>query len=293
MTTHVAATLLKKHPHFNLLLPVDSVLEQLVGVQIISRVVCHEWPLSCVERIEFAGGPLKYCKTTRPPSREIDVYSSLQSEILVPHHVVRHDPDGSILLLDSFSGSPLTREVVESAGAPKYFGRIREKLSTLSGERPVFLDLSSVDRVREQFGIMLERLYRLFGSTSDAPISIELLQVATDTAKSPAVERSIIDDPVYSNGDLSADNILVMGDDTRIIDWQFPRLASLSVEMVNLYMSLGMNPRTILPDAAIAASLLLKVRWFAECAELWVPDGGYQELISQLLGQIAAMELEG
>lgn len=291
MASDTVEPVLIKHPHFDLMLPADQMLERLVGCAIKERRACHEWPLSCVERVEFEGGLCRYCKSMRLPTMEVEAYCALQSPVLVPHRVVLNDGNHSILLLDSYPGTRLTREVVESVGINEFFSRLREALGTITGPRPVFLDLSTVDKVRGHMSVMLERLYRLFGAESNWTIPKELLRIASVVATTRAVEESFVDDAVYSNGDLSADNILMCGDDIRIIDWQFPRIASYQVEMVNLCTSLSIDPRTTLSKAAIAAGLLCKIRWFAECTDLWIYNGGYDVFITGLLTQIAQLDV--
>lgn len=280
-----------KHPYFDLLLPTKETLEQCVGARVQDRKVFHEWPLSCVERVVFEGGIEKYCKTMRPPSMEIDAYAALTSPLLVPHIVVAHSEPCSTLLLDSFAGQCLTSDVVEKAGLFAFIDSLRDRLKSISANGPVFVDLSSVQKVRENMTIMMERLHRRFGVGATPEIDPVLLGLAEDCSMDAKVIDAFLDDAVYSNGDLSAGNILVRNDDIRVIDWQFPRIASLKVEAVNLCTTLGIDPRAILSDSIIAAGLLCKVRWLAECADVWLPLGSYHNEITTLLRQIATLEM--
>jgi hypothetical protein len=265
------------------MLPSDQTLERHVRASVMSRSVCHEWPLSCVERIVFDGGQEKYCKTTRAPSREIAAYRSLQSPLLVRAMIIAESEDSSTILLDGFPGKRLTKEFVERDGLSNFICALKRGLSNMQGVGPVFVDLSTVEKANTEMRKMLDRLRRRFGEGAPRRIDSDLLQIAELCATSPQVQASFVQDAIYSNGDLSADNILVSDNEMRIIDWQFPRLASFDVECVNLFISLGLDPRGILPDSVVAAALLCKIRWLAECADVWLTGCDYQEEISSLL----------
>jgi hypothetical protein len=291
MSTRTTNLEFTKHPHFDLMLPSDDSLSSHVGAAVVQREVCHEWPLSCVERVTFAGNIEKYCKTIRPPSLEIEAYMALESPLLVPFSVVAQSESSSTLLLDSFHGKPLSRKLLETEGIPSVINLLREQLSSISGNGPVFIDLSTVDNVREHFAVMVERLDRLFGGVRRPGIEPNLLAIARDSCMSDAVQRAFVEDVVYSNGDLSSDNILVLDGEMRILDWQFPRRTSLRVESVNLLSTAEIDPRGFFPDPVVAASLLCTVRWFAECADVWFVVGDYSGLISALLRQIERLQL--
>ena len=275
-----------KHPHFDLTLPSDELLFTCVGARVMSRKVCHEWPLSCVERVVFEGEIQKYCKTTRPPSMEIEAYAALTSPMLVPHVVVSQTGPCSTILLDAFLGQRLSREFVEGVSFGPFVEYLRSQLAAISGKRPVFVDFSTLDNVHRHLTEMVERLHRRFGKGMTPGIDPTLLQLVEECIYSQSVGEAFIQDAVYSNGDLSADNVLVYGHDVRVIDWQFPRVASLNVELVNLYTSVGIDPRSRLSRAEVAAGLLCKVRWLAECADEWLTNCSYYDEITGLITQV-------
>lgn len=280
-----------KHPHFDLMLPSNETLESHVRSSITKRSICHEWPLSCVERIVFEGGQKKYCKTTRAPSREIAAYRSLRSPLLVPVTIIAESENSGVMLLDAFAGGPLTKGSLENGGLASFIGTLKKRLASLDGVGPVFVDLSSVEKVSTVMGEMVARLERRFGAQSSQRIEPELLELAERCAFNPQVQASFTHDLIYSNGDLSADNILVKDGEMRIIDWQFPRIASFDLECVNLCTSLGLDPRGLFPDSVVAASLLCKIRWFAECADVWLPGCDYQGEIVSLIRNLKSLTL--
>ena len=250
----------KKHPHFDLMLPSNETLQEYVGAAVIERSVRHEWPLSCVELVIFDGGVKKYCKTLRPPSMEIAAYRSLKSPLLVQALLIAESADSGALLLDSFDGKHLTKEVVRQNGFVTFVDSLKEQVSTIQGVGPAFVDFSTVDKVKNKMSEMLDRVRRRFGPNAPGKIDSGLIELAERCVASREVQDSFIEDAIYTNGDLSAANILVSDDDLRIIDWQFPRIASFKVECVNLCTSLGIEPREIFKDAVVAAAVLCKVR---------------------------------
>lgn len=275
-----------KHPHFDLMLPSSEMLLRCVGAPVLERNICHEWPLSCVERVVFDGGLEKYCKSTRPPSMELEVYASLSSPILVPYQFIGHHGVCSSFLLDAFPGKRLSRELVEAFGFSAFIDDLRGKLKAVSGEQPVFVDFSTSDNVRNNLSVMGERLHRRFGQRDQRGIDTSLLQLAEKCISSKLIHDAFMQDVTYSNGDLSADNILAFERELRVVDWQFPRVASLNVELVNLYDSLGIDPLLRLTKAEVVAGLLCKVRWLAECADVWLTACDYRSEISALLARI-------
>jgi hypothetical protein len=182
-------------------------------------------------------------------------------------------------------------EIITQLGFEVVLRQLEEKLSTLVGTPPVFVDLSLLDNVRANMSAMIGRLERLYGAGAPYPIDRTLLDVGITLARARAVEDALIEEARYSNGDLSAANILIGDDQMRIIDWQFPRIASLRVEAVNLLESLGINPRVHLRDEDIAASILCKIRWLTECAEVWFSSYGYCDEVTGLLSSLGALEL--
>jgi hypothetical protein len=291
MQANFAEPLFNKHPHFDLMLPSNQMLERHVQARVTTRLVCHEWPLSCVERVVFDGGMEKYCKTMRAPSREIEAYRSLQSPLLVRAIILAESEDSSAILLDCFSGSRLTKNALEREGLSNFLDSLKRGLSEIQGVGPVFVDLSTIEKVTIQMNEMLDRLRRRFGGEAPRRIDSDLLQVAERCATNPLVQAAFIQDAIYTNGDLSADNILLSDNEMRVIDWQFPRIASFDVECVNLFTSLGLDPRERLPDSVIAAALLCKIRWLAECADVWLTGCDYQEEIESLLGALRSPNL--
>jgi hypothetical protein len=292
MTNNSASSPFKKHPYFDLMLPSNEMLEKHVGAAVIERSVRHEWPLSCVERIVFGGGVEKYCKTMRAPSMEIAAYSTLHSPLLVRAMVLAESSDSGVLLLDSFAGSHLTKEVVEQDGLARFIDSLRHHLANIQGDGPVFVDLSTVDKIQTKMNEMLERLRRRFGQNVPSQIDPELIDLAERCVASREVQESFVQDAIYTNGDLSAANILVSANEMRVIDWQFPRVASFKVEGVNLCTSLGIEPRDIFQDSVVAAAILCKVRWFAECADVWLQWCDYKEEISALLGVLGDLRVK-
>jgi hypothetical protein len=139
---------------------------------------------------------------------------------------------------------------------------------------------------------MLERLRRRLGPNAPSQIDPELVDLAEQCVASREVQESFIQDAIYTNGDLSAANILVSANEMRVIDWQFPRVASFKVECVNLCTSLGIEPREIFQDSVVSAAILCKVRWFAECADVWLQWCDYKEEISALLGVLGDLRVK-
>lgn len=151
MVSKFAEPPFNKHPHFDLMLPSNQVLERYVQAPVTTRSVCHEWSLSCVERVVFEGGLEKYCKTMRVPSREIAAYRFLQSPLLVRAMVIAESGGSSAILLDGFAGTRVTKEVVGRKGFSHFIHALKDGLSTIQGVGPLFVDLSTVDQITTEW----------------------------------------------------------------------------------------------------------------------------------------------
>jgi aminoglycoside phosphotransferase (APT) family kinase protein len=88
--------------------------------------------------------------------------------------------------------------------------------------------------------------------------------------------------------DLSGDNLFVLPDGYRVIDWQRPILGPPGVDLASLMASLGFDPVRHAGEGAVRAWLLLNVDWLAQCAARWFPDGTptYDEQIVRLAARL-------
>jgi thiamine kinase-like enzyme len=89
----------------------------------------------------------------------------------------------------------------------------------------------------------------------------------------------------FVHNDLSRDNIFVMPDGYRIIDWQRPILGPKELDLAALLTSLKRETRGFVEESIVWIMYLLQIEWFTECAVRWFPEGrdSYDSSIHRLI----------
>jgi thiamine kinase-like enzyme len=92
----------------------------------------------------------------------------------------------------------------------------------------------------------------------------------------------------YVHNDLKIENILVVSDGIRVIDWQRPIWGPVALDEASLLLSLGIDPLRRLSPGVLQLRKLLSVAWSVECAQRWFPDGApaYDAAVASIAQQI-------
>ena len=87
--------------------------------------------------------------------------------------------------------------------------------------------------------------------------------------------------------DLHGDNVFLLPDGPRIIDWQRPIRGPLGLDLATLVESFGYDPRSRLAPGLTQVLGLLRIHWFTACAARWFPPGAetYDRQIVDLAGR--------
>jgi len=85
--------------------------------------------------------------------------------------------------------------------------------------------------------------------------------------------------------DLSSENIFVMPDGYRVIDWQRPVIGPKELDLAALLASLNREARRFVDPSIVWVMYLLRIGWFTECAVRWFPEGqdSYDKSIQRLI----------
>ena len=88
----------------------------------------------------------------------------------------------------------------------------------------------------------------------------------------------------FVHNDLSGDNIFVLPDGYRIIDWQRPILGPKELDLAILLDSLDRDALRFVDRGVIWIMYLLRIAWFTECAVRWFPEGrvSYDNAVARL-----------
>jgi thiamine kinase-like enzyme len=89
----------------------------------------------------------------------------------------------------------------------------------------------------------------------------------------------------YVHHDLGGDNLLVVPDGYRVIDWQRPILGPTDLDVATLLRSLDVDPVPHVGEGIVRMVDVLTVHWFTQAATRWFPAGtaDYDRQIAELI----------
>jgi thiamine kinase-like enzyme len=89
----------------------------------------------------------------------------------------------------------------------------------------------------------------------------------------------------FVHNDLRSDNIFVMPDGYRLIDWQRPVIGPKELDLAALLASLNRDARRFVDQSIVWIMYLLRIEWCTECAVRWFPEGqdSYDRSIHRLI----------
>ena len=94
-----------------------------------------------------------------------------------------------------------------------------------------------------------------------------------------------------THGDLTTENVFVLPDGLRVIDWQRPLLAPVGIDWVTFLHSAGLDPRRHAPPAVVQMRLLLLIHWLSEATRQWFPPGAetYDRQIAEIAENLSTI----
>jgi hypothetical protein len=279
------------HPHFDLLLHDDEELETLLGAEIQERITLHEWPLSCVQRLTTSDGRKIIYKTQFGPTVEPEFYANARSELLVSAETI-HQSGGHASMLIEYIQAPSIAEVQPTERQVVQIGhKFLHEIRGISGELPIYLDLGSED----SWGVLVEGtlndLRALVSQGRFSALDLDTIRHLDRWAFTEAVLAALASDPGSVHGDLGGDNLFVLPDGHRIIDWQRTKLGPTHLDLATLLESLRFDPLKHIPASVVLIMYFLRINWFTQCTLCWFPEGAatYDRSIAELASRIAQL----
>jgi thiamine kinase-like enzyme len=77
----------------------------------------------------------------------------------------------------------------------------------------------------------------------------------------------------FVHNDLSGDNIFVIPNGFRLIDWQRPIIGPKELDFAALLESVHREARRFVDQSIVWLMYLLRIEWCTECAVRWFPEG--------------------
>jgi hypothetical protein len=282
------------HPYFDLRLHTDDELDARIGDPIVERTTLHEWPLSCVQRLTLESGRRLIYKAQYGPTVEADVYARVRSPLL-PRAETLYRAEGHVCMLIEYVDAPMFEDLEPSEQeALRVAGEVRAQLDALEGDLPAYLDIRDQGRWRAYVGAMLDELAALI---EGGAFSQTTAQMAADLARwavSPSVLAAFQGPCGYVHRDLSADNLLVLPDGYKVIDWQRPLWGPTDLDRVDLLNSLGYDPLRHVDPSVVQVWLILSIGWLTEAKARWFPEGEtYDREVAERIARVRAIALGG
>jgi hypothetical protein len=278
-----------RHRYFDLYLHDDRELARHLGGELCQRQTLHEWPLSCVQRLVVQDGRRLIYKAQAAPSVEADFYEHARSPLLIHADTIFRSASHTCLLLE-YIEEPLIRDL----GLPvKEIVRIGKEVSTqiagIDGDLPCLIDIGDETRWGNLMAGAFKDMRYLVAAGRLCQVDEPTVKTLEQFALGNDVLAALRIDPGFVHGDLAGDNLFVLSDRCRVIDWQYPRRAPRALDLAILLESLGINPVPYAGEGIVRVMYLLRIWWLAQCATRWIPEAAshYDRMIINLAERIA------
>jgi hypothetical protein len=274
-----------RHPYFDLNLHDDNELGVLLGSPLCQRQTLQEWPLSCVQRILTEAGQKLIYKAQHDPSVEPDFYAAARSSLLVSAQTIYRAGTYSAMLIEVIEAPALKQLNLPEAEILEIGQGLLQQIAGLEGQLPYYLDIASEQKWRLRMGEVLSALKRLVETGIFQSVHPEDLAQLERCAFSEDVLRTFRAGTGYVHNDLAGDNVFLLPDGPRVIDWQRPILGPRDLDLALLLESLGFDPLPHVGEGIVRLMRLERIGWFTECAVRWFPEGRetYDRQIAELI----------
>ena len=259
-----------RHPYFNLWMHDDEELASVIECSIVERVTVHEWPLSCVQRLVLSDGR-KLIYKTQSMAFEPEFYAHARSRLLPQARTLYRADNHACMLIDLIDG-PLIEDLNLSEDEVARIGReVIAQIAQIDGDLPFTYDISDVTKWTALMQTLFAKLRQQIEQGKFERTNNALVRDLERWAQSDSVLSAIRAKPGYVHRDLTGDNLFVLPDGYRLIDWQRPMLGPTDLDMVSLLGSLGFDPLHHVTEGVLRVWLLLQIHWFRN-DDKWIAE---------------------
>ncbi len=279
--------LIERHPHFDLWLHGTKALEAILGDTIARRETIHDWPLSTVQRISCTRGKTVIYKIQRYGTVEPAFYKSAESSLLPRYEYLGKVNDCDAMVFEYIDAPRVADLDLDEHQLLDLGRRLQQGIRHIKGDLPVYTDIRDRRRWITFVDSTLTELSALIQNSVFPNIPMCRVDELRDWAKGSEVVRVINEESSFIHGDPNGDNIFVLGDDLKVIDWQRPRYAPRDVDIAGLLHGKGLNPYDHVQKEVAQIFWFLRVNWLTECKARLFPQGqSYEDLISKALDML-------
>ena len=278
-----------RHPYFNLWMHDDDELAAHLRSDLRLRITLHQWPLSCVQRLDTVDGRQFIYKTQYGPTVEPEFYARARSPLLVWGETIFRAGRHVAMLLEHVQGPLLGDLTVEEYEVVRIGREITEQMKTLDRSLACYVDISNPGRWERLVECTLSDISTLIEQGKFCLVDRPSLHSLSRFAAGSDVAAAIRTPPRYFHGDLAGDNLFVLPGGYRVIDWQYPKIGPPELDLATLLASMGYDPLPYVGPGIVRVMHILRIHWLAECATRWFPAGvaDYDRIIPGLINAIA------
>jgi hypothetical protein len=280
-----------QHKYFNLRLHDNVELEEILQAKIVERRTLHEWPLSCVEQLITNEGRKWVYKSQFGPTVEAQFYANAKSKLLVAGKTLYRSESGYVNMLFEFIDAPRIKDLnLSDDSIVAAWNDLSQSIAKIEGKLPCYHDLSEKKRWEELMETMLENIEKLVFRGSFQSVDHMALLKLRHWVHSEEVLTALVQDIGFVHNDLNGDNIFVLPDGYRLIDWQRPIIGPKALDLAALLISLNREVNRFADKSIVWILYLLRIEWCTECAVHWFPEGQefYDRAIQRLIHLVGA-----
>ena len=283
-----------KHQTFDLFIYTQSEIEHLIGKPVRKMQLLREWPLSSVHEIECTDGSLWVAKYMREPLNiEGDFYSQVQGSFVLPcNHIINHPPHLTLVYEKVQGVHPNQLNLTESE-ALGLLNKVQSQIRTLNHlNLPVRITIDTPDTFVSRFEETVSHLKQLINSGKFTRCNQTTWQIVEQIISDHDIVQKLTENVGYAHGDLGADNILCLPDETFLImDWQRSIRGSYLIDQYIFMESMGLNPLHYLPIEAFYLANLERIDWYVSTSVRWFPSATmrYDEFIYPLAEKLISV----
>jgi thiamine kinase-like enzyme len=165
---------------------------------------------------------------------------------------------------------------------------LSQSIAKIEGKLPYYHDLSEKKLWEGLMETMLENLEKLVSQGTFQRVDTMALQKLRNWVYSEEVLAALGKNIGFVHNDLNSNNLFVMPDGYRLIDWQRPVIGPKELDFAALLASLNREPRSFVDQGIVWIMYLLQIEWFTECAVRWFPEGqdSYDRSIHRLISLV-------
>jgi len=282
---------MKKHQKYDLWMHDNRELSNLLEFKIVQRQTIHQWPNSCVQKVEMEDGSKWIYKSQSGITIESSFYEKAHSPILPRARTLWKDSWYSCMLIEYLDAPVMGQLKTSETKLLEISSELVEAIADIEGDYPVLLDIRSYSQWCVMATETLGKLRKLikekhqYGSGPEDIASIE------KTVCSPLLESCFSGKTGLIHGDLNGGNLFQHQGGYKIIDWQSCKLAPIELDQANFLSRQGVDPAKYFSKALVYMLYFTGIWWLIQCQTLYLPEENYDKAINYFITRMKQLEI--